>query len=150
MHISLWLFYALIALIFWGITGVTQKLSTNVISTELSFLWFLYAMIGIAVVIVFVVPIQWHATAKIFWLAVISGALNGLGALTSFAALEKGGKASIVIPLCYLFPLVTVVLAVIFLHESVTRTEALGIVFALVAAILLSQERPPENVLPKP
>jgi bacterial/archaeal transporter family protein len=145
MHPSLWLIYALIALVFWGITGVTQKLSTNAISTELSFLWFVYAMFAIAIVVVVTVPIQWHVSARVFWLAVLSGALNGGGALTSFAALEKGGKASIVIPLCYLFPLVTVVLAVLFLRESVTRYEAWGIVLALIAAVLLSQEAGPED-----
>jgi transporter family protein len=144
MHLPVWLFYALIALIFWGITGVTQKLSTNAISTQLSFLWFIYSMILIGLLILFTVPIQWHITARVFWLAVVGGTLNGLGALTSFAAFEKGGKASIVVPLCYLFPIVTVVLAMTFLHESLTRTQAVGIALALLAAILLSQEAAPE------
>lgn len=142
MHLPIWLFYALIALVFWGITGVTQKLSTNAISTQLSFLWFVVSMIAIALVILVTVPIQWHMTAKVLWLAVVGGALNGLGALTSFAAFEAGGKASIVVPLSYLFPLVTVVLAVTFLHESLTRVQGIGIALALVAAILLSQEAP--------
>jgi bacterial/archaeal transporter family protein len=145
MHLSVWLVYALIALVFWGITGVTQKLSTNAISTELSFLWFIYAMFVLAVIVIVAVPIQWHVTAKVFWLAVVSGSLNGLGALTSFAALEKGGKVSIVIPLCYLFPLVTVVLAVLFLRETVTKYEATGIGIALIAAVLLAQEPRPEG-----
>jgi hypothetical protein len=39
MHIPLWLVLAMIAMLFWGVTGVTQKLSTNAISAELSFLW---------------------------------------------------------------------------------------------------------------
>jgi bacterial/archaeal transporter family protein len=145
MHLPIWLFYTLIALVFWGITGVTQKLSTNAISTQLSFLWFACSMIVITLAILVMVPIQWHMTARVFWLAVTGGALNGLGALTSFAAFEKGGKASIVVPLCYLFPIVTVVLALTFLHESLTRTQATGIALALVAAILLSQEAPPED-----
>ena len=142
MHLPLWLFYALIALVFWGITGVTQKLSTNRISTQLSFLWFAYSMIAIGLVIALTVPVKWHTTPRVFCLAVLGGALNGLGAFTSFAAFEKGGKASIVVPLCYLFPLVTVVLALTFLHESVTRTQTIGILLALVAAVLLSQEAP--------
>ena len=148
MHLPIWLFYAVIALVFWGITGVTQKLSTNAISTQLSFLWFVYSMMVIAVVTLITVPIQWHMTARVFWLAVIGGALNGLGALTSFAAFERGGKASIVVPLCYLFPVVTVVLAMAFLHESLIRTQAIGIALALVAAVLLSQEAPPKSEPP--
>ncbi len=140
MHLPVWLIYALIALIFWGITGVTQKLSTNAMSTELCFIWFAYAMIAISLVVLVAIPIEWHMTAKVFWLAVIAGGLNGLGAMTSFAALEKGGKASIVIPLCYLYPLVTIFLAMTFLHESVTRVQVAGIALALLSAVLLSQE----------
>lgn len=145
MHIPLWLIYALVALVFWGITGVTQKLSTNAISTQLSFLWFVVSMIVISLGVMFAVPIHWHMPPRIFWLAIIGGALNGLGALTSFAAFEKGGKASIVVPLCYLFPIVTVMLAITFLHESITRTQAIGIGLALLAAVLLSQEAPSES-----
>lgn len=145
MHFPLWLLFALVTLIFWGVTGVTQKLSTNAISTELSFLWFVLAFIPIALAILVVVPLDWHLRARDFWLAVIGGALNGLGAMTSFKALESGGKASIVIPLCYLYPLVTIFLALVFLHEKVTRVEALGIIFAILAAILLSREAPPEE-----
>jgi len=143
MHVPLWLLYALVALVFWGITGVTQKLSTNAISTQLSFLAFVVSMTVISVAVVGIVPIHWHVAPRIFWLAVVGGSLNGLGALTSFAAFEKGGKASIVVPLCYLFPVVTVVLALTFLHESLTRTQAMGIFLALLAAVLLSQEAPP-------
>ncbi len=145
MHFPLWLLFTLIALTFWGITGVTQKLSTNNISTELSFLWFAYAMIAIGLVILALVPLNWHVHQKDFWLAVIGGALNSLGALTSFAALEKGGKASIVIPICYLYPLVTIVLAIAFLHESLTRIQGLGIACALASAVLLSQETPQQG-----
>ena len=142
MHIPIWLVFTLIALTFWGITGVTQKLSTNNISTELSFLWFSYAMIAISLVILVIMPLDWHLKAKDFWLAAIGGTLNSLGVITSFAALEKGGKASIVIPLCYLYPLLTVILAIAFLHETLTLVQSLGIVCALAAAVLLSQETP--------
>ncbi|HUY15418.1 MAG TPA: EamA family transporter [Terriglobia bacterium] len=144
MHFPLWLLFALVTLIFWGITGVTQKLSTNAISTELSFLWFVLAFIPIALAILLLVPLDWHLKTRVYCLAVVGGALNGLGALTSFKALESGGKASIVIPLCYLYPLVTIFLALILLHEKVTSKEGAGIVLALVAAILLSREAPPK------
>jgi len=145
MHFPLWLFYALIALVFWGITGVTQKLSTNSISSQLSFLWFAVAFVPIALVILVTVPLDWHLTRRIIGLAIVGGALNGLGAFTSFAALERGGKASIVIPLVYLFPLVTVFLAIVFLHERLTRLQVVGVVLAIVAAVLLSREAPAQS-----
>ena len=144
MHLPIWLFFALIALLFFGVTGVTQKLSTNEISTELSYFWFALAMLLIALGILALVPLDWHVRSKIIWLAIAGGALNGLGAMTSFKALEVGGKASIVVPLCYLYPLVAIFLALVFLHEKLTRTEVAGIILAVVAAFLLSQERQSE------
>jgi transporter family protein len=135
-----WLLFAAIALVFWGITGVTQKLATNRISSELSFIWFAYAMIAISAILVVSVSIHWHLRPLIFWAAVAGGALNGLGALTSFTALESGGKASVVISLISLYPLVTVAFAVTVLHERVTLAQGIGVGIAIIAAILLSLE----------
>jgi len=135
------LFFTFIALLLWGISGVTQKLSTNRISSELSFLWFAYAMAAISVTLMLSVPMHWHVARSISLLAVCGGTLNGLGALTSFLALESGGKASIVISLISLFPLPTVAFAVLVLHEQMTYPQAIGVVLAIAAAILLSQEK---------
>jgi len=135
-----WILYAGIALVFWGISGVTQKLATNRISSERSFLWFAYAMIAITLVLLVTATLNWHVSRMVFWLAVAGGTLNGLGALTSFKALESGGKASIVISLISLFPLVTVAFAVTVLHETLTVWQAAGVGLAIVAAILLSLE----------
>jgi transporter family protein len=140
-----WILFAIIALVFWGVTGVTQKLATNRISSELSFLWFAYAMIAISLVLLATATIHWHVRPIIFWLAVAGGTLNGLGALTSFTALESGGKASIVISLISLFPLVTVAFAVSVLHERLTLPQWVGVGLAVIAAILLSLESKPSN-----
>jgi transporter family protein len=135
-----WFFFSMVALIFFGITGITQKLSTNHISFEASFAWFCVAMIVISAVIVIAVPLDWHVSLPLLMLAALGGALNGLGALTSFAAFEKGGKASVVIPIINLYPLVTICGAWLFLGEKLTGKQLLGIVFALAAVVLLSQE----------
>jgi transporter family protein len=138
-----WIFYAAVAMVFWGITGVTQKLATNRISSELSFLWFAYAMIAISLVLAMTVTLQWHMRSLTVVLAVVGGTLNGLGALTSFKALESGGKASIVISLISLFPLLTVAFAVAVLHEKLALHQGFGVVIAIIAAILLSMEPTP-------
>ena len=139
---SSWIMYAAVALVLWGASGVTQKLSTNRISSQLSFLWFAAAMAAISVVLAIAVPIRWHLGWTTIFFCVAGGMLNGLGALTSFSALESGGKASIVISLISLFPLLTVALAVSFLHERLALTQLVGILLAIAAAILLSLEFP--------
>ena len=137
------MWFAAIALVFWGITGLTQKLATNCISSALSFRWFAYAMIAISAILAIAGPVQWHMRPMILAAAIGGGTLNGLGALTSFTALESGGKASVVISLISLYPLLTVAFAVILLHEHLTRAQGLGVALAIVAAILLSLEPKP-------
>jgi transporter family protein len=144
---QVWFFFSILALIFFGITGITQKLSTNHVSFEASFAWFCVAMILISAGIALAVPLDWHITPLLWVLAALGGALNGLGALTSFAALEKGGKASVVIPIINLYPLVTICGAWLLLGEKLTGKQVAGIVFALVAVVLLSQETAEESTV---
>jgi len=143
MGSMVWLGYAIFALVVWGISGVTQKLSTNRISSERSFLWFCWAMVALSAAVMVVARPHWGLGTLVVVCWVAGGALNGLGAWTSFRALESGGKASIVISLISLFPLLTVVLAVVFLHERLTWMQTAGAVVAIAAAILLSLEPPP-------
>ena len=140
MH--LWLGYAVAALVLWGVTGVTQKLSTNRISSERSFLWFCWAMVALSAAVLVVARPHLGLRTIVVLSAVAGGALNGLGAWTSFRALESGGKASIVISLISLYPLLTVVLAVVLLGERLTLMQTAGAVVAIAAAILLSMETP--------
>lgn len=143
---QLWLIYAGLALLFWGITGVTQKLATNSISSERSFLWFGWAMAALsAVVLIFAHP-QWKLGTTVLLASIAGGALNGLGAWTSFRALESGGKASIVISLISLYPLLTVAMAVAVLKEHLNEMQIAGAVVAIAAAILLSMETKPAVV----
>jgi uncharacterized membrane protein len=138
----IWMLYALLACTLWGFTGLTQKLSTNHISAELSFFAYSVAFVPIAGVILWLTPLNWNMPAKGWILAILGGTLNGFGVLTSFAAYRSGGKASVVTPLVALFPVVTVVLAIPLLHEHVGLREVMGIVMAVAAAAALSYENP--------
>jgi bacterial/archaeal transporter family protein len=143
MGSMVWIGFAILALVLWGITGVTQKLSTNRISSERSFLWFCWAMVALSVGLLIAIRPSWGIGTTVLLCSLAGGALNGLGAWTSFRALESGGKASIVISLISLFPLLTILLAVALLHEKLTLMQAAGAVVAILASILLSLESKP-------
>ncbi len=135
-----WLPLALIALIAWGITGNTQKISTNCISKEFAFIGFSVAFVPIAVLTWVLFPVRIALPAEVVALGLLSGALNGFGALTSFAAFEKGAKSAVAVPIMYLYPLITVLLAFGFLRECISAAHWAGIALAPVAAWLLSSE----------
>jgi uncharacterized membrane protein len=107
-------------------------------------LWFCWAMVALSIAVLAVAHPHWGLGRVVVMSAIAGGALNGLGAWTSFRALESGGKASIVISLISLYPLLTVGLAVLLLGERLTWTQMSGAVVAIAAAILLSLEAPPK------
>jgi uncharacterized membrane protein len=135
-----WLLLSIFALVCWGITGNTKKMSTNYVSTQFSFLGFALAFVPIAIFTVLVFRVETAISSQVLALGILGGVLNSSGALSSFAAFEAGAKSSIAVPIMYLYPLLTVVLARVFLHEKITVAHWAGILLAPVAAWLLSKE----------
>ncbi len=135
-----WLLMVLVTLIFWGGTGVTQKLATNHLSSRLTFFWYAMAFIPVALGLLLVSQVSWAHSAGTLALGLSGGLLLGLATLPMFLALERGGKASVIVPLVALYPLLTVLLALVFLGEQLGAKQWLGVVLAIVAGVLLSQE----------
>jgi transporter family protein len=68
----------------------------------------------------------------------LTGIFGGVGNVAFFLAFSTGGKASVVTPLVGLAPLMTVILALIFLKEKINRSQTAGLVLALISIYLLS------------
>lgn len=60
-----------------------------------------------------------------------------IGSLLLYYALYKG-KASIVVPLSSIGPAITVALSILFLKETLTLPQMIGIVLIIIGIILLS------------
>ena len=80
--------------------------------------------------------VEWSVPG--FSWAALAGFLAFVGFLTFFAALDRG-EASTVVTLSALYPLVTIVLSIVFLHERLTTRQGAGIVLALIASVLLAE-----------
>ena len=135
-------------ILLWGGSALLMKIATHHVSAELGTFWFLAAFVPLSAVIIPLgqklyltdMPIRWSLSAA-EWLVVMAlGATYGLGNLTVLAAYRSGGKASIVTPMCGLYFMVTILLA-LFFGEKVGPWQWGGIALALVAAVALSQER---------
>jgi transporter family protein len=137
MHFPLWLWYSAITVVAWGVVGLLQKLSTNYISAESSLIWLVAGFLLLEPLFYPGAAVFHYTGWNLTW-ALLSGALNALGAWALFAALKSGGKASIVAPLTALYPLVVMMLVPFVLHESITRLQVVGVACALIAVVLLS------------
>jgi uncharacterized membrane protein len=140
-----WMALALVSLVLYGVAGVTQKLATNNVSTELSTVCFALAFIPVALVTMWAQPVNWHLSGRAWTLAVLTGVLISTGTLTLFAA-YRTGKASVVTALTALYPALTVVLAVPLFHERMDVRKVAAIVLALAAGVALTYEKPAKAI----
>jgi transporter family protein len=142
-RLPLWLFWSLVTIVMWGTWGLVSKIASNGVDAYMNQLLF---TVGIAPLLAFVswkvrkgvAGAQSRARNRgIFW-AFLTGILGGVGNMAYFQAMVKGGKASVVTPVTALFPMVTVLLALIFLKERLGRLQWLGLGLAFVAIYLLN------------
>src|SRR5215813_2584378 len=134
--------YAGIAIAMWGLNGLFMKLGTNRISAHSMVIW-------VTLGFLLLLPFLWAETglaglnARVIFVGLLGGAVNGLGNWAVFACLEKGAKASVAIPLTALYPLCTVVLATLLLKERPSPMQWLGIALAVAGGAMLSYEPAP-------
>lgn len=138
----LWIFYSVIVIILWGVVGLFQKLGTNRISARSLLVWLTVGYLVLLPVLlrgVGVVGLKWQTIS----IGVLAGLTNGLGAWCLLSSLEAGAKASIVVPLTALNPLVTILLALGFLRERLGTLQWAGVAAALAAGAMISYEKEP-------
>ncbi len=68
----------------------------------------------------------------------IVGVLSALGQLALFGAYHGSTNTSVVTVITCLYPLITVILAVVFLHERLTKTQIAGLGFAVIAFVIFA------------
>jgi len=134
-----WLGYSMIAVALWGLVGLLQKMGTNRVSAPSLQVWL---TIGFIVLLPwFLLGGRWiPLVPSMLAIGLLGGLVNALGSWCLFSALERGAKASVAIPMTALYPLVTVVLAVTLLGESLTARQWLGVALAVIAGAMLSYE----------
>ena len=133
-----WYIYSVATVILWGIWGVFSKLASNYCKPRYMLLFQCVGMLAFALLVLGLLRFKVEWSGPGFGWAFAGGFAAFVGFLTFFAGLEKG-SASTVVTLSALYPLITILLSISFLHEKLTPTQGLGIVFALVASVLLAR-----------
>jgi bacterial/archaeal transporter family protein len=129
--------------VLWGTWGLVSKIASEGVDAYANQLLYTAGLAPLLVFVAFTVYKQNTDESRkrrlqgIFW-AFLTGILGGGGNIFFFQALVKGGKASIVAPVTALFPMVTVLLALLFLKERLGRLQWIGLILAFAAIYLLS------------
>ncbi|MEW6585120.1 MAG: EamA family transporter [Nitrospirota bacterium] len=132
-----WVVTAVLALLFWGGWGFFQKLATNSMPPKSVYLFTLSGAFITAFLILVSLSFSVETNPRGMILSIIAGLLGSFGGLCFVHSVSKG-KASVVITMTALYPLVTIVLSFLFLREAITVKQGIGIVLALLAMLLLT------------
>jgi len=138
-----WLGVALLPIALWGASALLQKIATGSASTELVTLAFLLGEMPVALLTPIFQPLEFRLPGSTWLMLGLLGLFFGLGNLTLIFAYGTGGRAAVVTPLASLYAVVTIPLAMVFLHEHVALREWLGIALTLAAVVALGWETPP-------
>lgn len=132
-----WVVYSVMTLLCWGLWGVFSKLASNYSRPRQTLLFQAVGVMVFALMVLVLERFQIQHSPVGFGWSLAAGFINFAGFLAFFAAIEKG-KVSTIIALSSLYPVVTIVLSIVLLHEKITRREGLGIALALAAGWLLA------------
>src|SRR5215469_7319253 len=120
VHFASWLAPAAVVLVTWGLVGLLQKIATNHLSAESAFIWLLIGYFALEPLI-YPGRSLFAYSARSLAVTFCRGLLNAMGSWALLAAMKNGGKASIVVPLTFLYPLVVILAVPLLLNERITR-----------------------------
>ena len=132
---------SLLAVVLWGIVGLLQKVTTNYITADAVLIWDRVGYLCLLPWLLATTSLS-NLGSRDLLIGTLDGIANSLGAWFLYASLESGAKASIAVPLTSLYPLLTVLMAMVFLGEKVRPLQWFGIALALIAGILMTLETP--------
>lgn len=147
MNSRLWLLFAFVTVIFWGVWGALIEVPEKAgFPATLGYTVWAFTMIPPAIVALKI--IKWQLEYD--WPSILKGAIIGFlgagGQLILFQTLRLG-PAYLVFPLISLSPVVTILLSMVFLKERSTTKGWIGIVLALIAIPLLSYQDPGNTIV---
>ena len=137
-----WLRWSLLALLSWGIWALMAKLIGDRLSgaqnQALSTLGILPIMLALGA------SRRFSATGnrrRGVSYALASGAVSCVGNVFYYDLFGRGGKAAMIVPLTALYPLATILLAMVLLKERLSRVQLGGVLLSLIAIYLFNVQR---------
>lgn len=133
----MWLVFAILAALCWGVWGILAKFISSDISPYTNHIMF---TVGMLFTLPFVIRKCKKSEANrkgILW-GLVAGILAIIGNVAVYKSFASGGLAAVVIPVTNLYPLVTIVVALLVFKEKMHWLNGIGILIVVPAIIMLS------------
>lgn len=145
MKSKLWLFYAIITTIFWGVWGAFAGLpAENGFPETLIYCVWAITMIPPAIIVLKMIDWKLQTDKKAIFYGCIIGLLGAGGQMILFHAVTMG-PTYLIFPIISLSPMVTIILSYIFIKERTGTLGTIGIILAIIALPLFDYSKGNEN-----
>lgn len=135
----MWAVFALLSAVFAALTSILAKIGIEGVNSNLATALRTIVVLAMAWGMVFLTKSQGGISeiSKKSWLfLILSGLATGASWLFYYKALQMG-SASKVAPIDKLSVVITIILAVIFLHEDFTAKSAVGAILITVGTLIM-------------
>lgn len=136
----MWFVYALLSAVFAALTSILAKMGIDGVNSNLATAIRTVVVVVMAWGMVFVTNAQnglSQISQKSWWFLILSGLATGASWLCYYKALQIG-EASKVVPIDKLSVVITLLLAVVFLHEQFTAKSLIGCILIAAGTIVLA------------
>ncbi|MEM0383328.1 MAG: DMT family transporter [Candidatus Caldarchaeum sp.] len=132
-----WFVAVLLALVVWGAWGVVTRVASSSLGWRDTTAIAAVGHMSIAIAYIILSRAAVLPQGSAWYMALLAGALGFLGALLFYVALDLN-PSSIVVVATSMYPVVTILLSMLFLGESISLRQAVGVGLAIAALVLIS------------
>jgi bacterial/archaeal transporter family protein len=132
-----WFVPALIATAVWGFWGLFPKIAAKTLSPLNVIVFQAIGNLGVALAVLAWLRFQPTFEPRGVKFAVLSGVAGTLGSIFYIMAASRG-RISVVVALTALYPVVTILLAALWLQEPISLKDGIGMGVAIAAILILS------------
>ena len=136
-HFPVWLWYALLGIFLWGLWGFLSKIGSASATPLQMQILFTLGMLPVAVGMLLQMRWKLDRDRAGITYGILCGIATGLGTLGYYAALREQ-SVSLVTSVTGLFPVLTVALAFVVLHERLNKVQIGGMLLALASIVIFS------------
>jgi len=133
-----WFWYSVLTILGWAGWALLLKIGSEEIPSEPSLFLQTTGMIPLALILVVTGSSRGPQSNLGVVYSLLNGIITGIGILCLLAAYRSGGNTSVVAVTTSLYPLVTFALAILLLHEKLTKLQVCGLLLATVSIVLFS------------
>lgn len=132
-----WLVPTFTGLVLFGLWGFFPKLTVAHLDAKSALVYQTLGSVLVGLIVLVSIKMQpaYHPRGMIF--AILTGIAGVGGTLCYFVAASRG-RVSLVVSITALYPLITILLAALFLREPLTARQLAGMACALIAIMLMS------------